>query len=154
MAKNTLPCSSLTKIIWLYTCQVIFSHLTAHQFFITVQCIPCTFECTQRGKKNPITTTGSTKLLLSVFFLFLWIESSTQEKKIWKKNFQLENKNLCWNDRQTRIKVWIKTNIFLTYTTDDLNMSVDIPVRIPFHKWKDLNTDRLWAPHQPFWARY
>lgn len=154
MAKNTLPCSSLTKIIWLYTCQVIFSHLTAHQFFITVQCKPCTFECTQRGKKNPITTTGSTKLLLSVFFLFLWIESSTQEKKIWKKNFQLENKNLCWNDRQTRIKVWIKTNIFLTYTTDDLNMSVDIPVRIPFHKWKDLNTDRLWAPHQPFWARY
>lgn len=154
MAKNTLPCSSLTKIIWLYTCQVIFSHLTAHQFFITVQCIPCTFECTQRGKKTPITTTGSTKLLLSVFFLFLWIESSTQEKKIWKKNFQLENKNLCWNDRQTRIKVWIKTNIFLTYTTDDLNMSVDIPVRIPFHKWKDLNTDRLWAPHQPFWARY
>lgn len=154
MAKNTLPCSSLTKIIWLYTCQVIFSHLTAHQFFITVQCIPCTFECTQRGKKNPITTTGSTKLLLSVFFLFLWIESSTQEKKIWKNNFQLENKNLCWNDRQTRIKVWIKTNIFLTYTTDDLNMSVDIPVRIPFHKWKDLNTDRLWAPHQPFWARY
>lgn len=154
MAKNTLPCSSLTKIIWLYTCQVIFSHLTAHQFFITVQCIPCTFECTQRGKKKPITTTGSTKLLLSVFFLFLWIESLTQEKKIWKKNFQLENKNLCWNDRKTRIKVWIKMNIFLTYTTDDLNMSVDIPVRIPFHKWKDLNTDRLWAPHQPFWARY
>lgn len=131
--------------------------------FFTPDCSSVFHNCTMytmyfwmhtKRKKNPITTTGSTKLLLSVFFLFLWIESLTQEKKIWKKNFQLENKNLCWNDRQTRIKVWIKTNIFLTYTTDDLNMSVDIPVRIPFHKWKDLNTDRLWAPHQPFWARY
>lgn len=150
MAKNTLPCSSLTKIVWLYTCQVIFSHLTARQFFITVQCILCTFECTQRGKK-PTTTTGSTKLLLTyihVFPLLMNIIINTQ------KNIQLQNKNLCWNDRQTRIEVWIKTNIFLTYSTDDLNMSVDIPVRKLFHKWKDLNTDRLWAPHQPFWVRY
>lgn len=107
MAKNTLPCSSLTKIVWLYTCQVIFSHLTARQFFITVQCILCTFECTQRGKKP--TTTGSTKLLLTyihVFLLLMNIIINTQ------KNIQLQNKNLCWNDRQTRIEVWIKKEHF------------------------------------------
>lgn len=154
MAKNTLPCSSLTKIIWLYTCQVIFSHLTAHQFFITVQCIPCTFECTQRGKKKPNYHHWINKTSLICVLLILMNRIIDTRKKNLKKNFQLENKNLCWNDRKTRIKVWIKMNIFLTYTTDDLNMSVDIPVRIPFHKWKDLNTDRLWAPHQPFWARY
>lgn len=144
MAKNTLPCSSLTKIVWLYTCQVIFSHLTARQFFITVQCILCTFECTQRGKK-PTTTS---------FNLHSCFSSSYEYNHQHIKNIQLQNKNLCWNDRQTRIEVWIKTNIFLTYSTDDLNMSVDIQVRKLFHKWKDLNTDRLWAPHQPFWVRY
>lgn len=154
MAKNTLPCSSLTKIIWLYTCQVIFFTPDCSSVFHNCTMYTMYFWMHTKRKKKPNYHHWINKTSLICVLLILMNRIIDTRKKNLKKNFQLENKNLCWNDRQTRIKVWIKTNIFLTYTTDDLNMSVDIPVRIPFHKWKDLNTDRLWAPHQPFWARY
>lgn len=153
MAKNTLPCSSLTKIMIVYLpsnfftpdCSSVFHNCTMYTMYFWMH---------TKRKKKPNYHHRINKTSLICVLLILMNRIIDTRKKNLKKNFQLENKNLCWNDRQTRIKVWIKTNIFLTYTTDDLNMSVDIPVRIPFHKWKDLNTDRLWAPHQPFWARY
>lgn len=103
--------------------------------FFTPDCSSVFHNCTMytmyfwmhtKRKKKPNYHHRINKTSLICVLLILMNRIIDTRKKNLKKNFQLENKNLCWNDRQTRIKVWIKTNIFLTYTTDDLNMSVDI----------------------------